>query len=150
MADELITTGVDDLLAYLKDKDKVPMQDAATVLNIPLETVQAWVDFLVEEKILGLEFKFTKPYIYLNKEQPKKAKLIEHTAVPIEDVRKEYFERARKRQIPEQKIPELWRGHVLEALEAKRGFFLEQATKRGVEKPEPLWDRYRQDILTRC
>ena len=47
MVDGTVTTGVDDLLEYLKGQEKVAMQDAAGVLGIPMETLQAWVDFLV-------------------------------------------------------------------------------------------------------
>jgi hypothetical protein len=111
MGDEVVTTGVDDLLAYLRDKDRIAMQDAANVLGVSLDTLQAWVDFLVEEKILGIEYKFTKPFIYLNREEdPRhKAKVIEQKIIPIEAFRDDFFQRARVKQIPEQKIPELWR-----------------------------------------
>ena len=92
MGDDTVTTEVDDLLAYLKGKERVALQDAATVLNVTPETIQAWVDFLVEEKILGIEYKFTKPFIYLNKEEKKKGKIIEDTSVTIDQVKQEYFD----------------------------------------------------------
>lgn len=150
MGEELITTGVDDLLTYLQGKDRIAMQDAAVYLNIPLDTLQAWVDFLVEEKILGLEYKFTKPFIYLNHEQKTKKKIFENTTVPLSTIKEEYAAHARSKQIPAMKIPELWRSHVLEALSAKKAFFMEQATKRRAEDPERLWEEYQQDLLLRC
>ncbi|MDD9953822.1 MAG: hypothetical protein OXR66_05800 [Candidatus Woesearchaeota archaeon] len=148
MGEEMITTGVDDLLEYLKDKDRVAMQDAATALHIQPETVQAWVDFLVEEKILGIEYKFTKPYIYLNRET-KKAKHIEPPKVTIKEVKKKFTDRAARKQIPAGKISELWKSHVIDALQRKKTYFTEQAQQRQLD-PEQLWDAYEKDLLARC
>lgn len=150
MGEEVITTGVDDLLSYLKGKDRIAMQDVATFLNIPLDTLQAWVDFLVEEKILGIEYKFTKPFIYLNHEEKLKKRIVEHTTVPLEVVKEEFSTRARSKQIPNTKIPELWRAHVSDALSRKKAYFLEQAAKRHAEDAARLWEEYQQDLLLRC
>lgn len=150
MGDEMITTAVDDLLAYLRGKDKVAMQDVASVLNVPLETLQAWVDFLVEEKILGIEYKFTRPFIYINEEHTKrKSTLVEPTLV-LEDVKKQYIEHARAKQMPEGTILDLWRSHVLESLARKRDYFIEQATRRSATDPEQLWKKYQEQLLARC
>lgn len=152
MGDGVVTTGVDDLLAYLKGKDRIAMQDAAVVLGVPLETLQAWVDFLVEENILGIEYKFTKPFIYLNKEEPKKSKVkvVERTIVGIETLKQEYLQHAREKQIPDVKVQQLWKAHVTDALARRREFFIEQATRRHAEDPDRLWERYRADLLSRC
>jgi hypothetical protein len=147
---DTITTGVDELLAYLQGKDRVALQDTATYLNVPLDTLQAWVDFLVEEKILGIEYKFTKPYIYLNREEkPHHKKILEKTAVPLPTIRSEFYDRAIAKQIPKSKVPELWRSHVETALASKKAYFLEQAGRRKVENPEHVWDAYEQDLLMR-
>jgi hypothetical protein len=151
MGEGTITTGVDDLIAYLQGKDRVAMQDAAAFLNVPLDTLQAWTDFLVEEKILGLEYKFTKPFIYLNKEEkPKKNKLTEQTAVPLSQIKQEFEDRARAKLIPAIKIPELWRSHVTDALGTKKAYFFEQASRRHLEDVEQLWEEYQRDLLSRC
>src|SRR4051794_5061214 len=101
MGEDVITTGVDDLLDYLKGKDRVSMQDAAQFLSVTMDTLQAWTDFLVEEKILGIEYKFTKPFIYLNhEEKSKKKQIVEQTSVPLEQIKSEYMERAKSKQIP--------------------------------------------------
>jgi hypothetical protein len=121
------------------------------VLNVPPQTLQAWVDFLVEEKILGIEYKFTKPFIYLNREdKPKKNQIIEHTTESLEQVKEAYFQRARTKQIPEQKIDELWRLHVLEALQGKKAYFFEQASRRSMANPQQLWEEYQRNLLVRC
>lgn len=146
-----MTTGVDDLLAYLKDKDRVAMQDVASVLSVPIETIQAWVDFLVEEKILGIEYKFTKPFIYLNheEEKPSRAKILKE-GISIELLREEFVQRAQAKQIPPQKIPDLWRSHVQEGLERKRDFFMDKARQKHLSNTEMLWKQYQQQLLLRC
>jgi hypothetical protein len=150
MGEDTVKTGVDDLLAFLQGKERVAMQDAATALKVPLDTMQAWTDFLVEEKILGVEYKFTKPFIYLNREEKKKKQLVEKTTVPLEQIKREYFQRARERQIPESKILELWRQRVQDALASKKIYFLEQANRRNAPNPLRLWDAYQQDLHARC
>ena len=151
MGEDTVTTGVDDLLAYLRGKDRVALQDAATVLNVNIDTVQAWVDFLVEEKILGIEYKFTKPFIYLNREEKlKKTKIIEQTSITLDQLKQEYEEHARMKQIPSSKIPALWAAHVQEALSRKKMYFMEQANRRRADDPEKLWDEYQADIITRA
>ncbi len=151
MNEDVVTTGVDDLLHYLRGKDRVALQDVASVLTVSIDTVQAWVDFLVEEKILGIEYKFTKPYIYLNKDEKKtKGKILESTTMSLEQLKKEYQDRALTKQIPQLKIRELWLARVQEALLLKREYFLEQAKRRHAEDPESLWKEYKSDLQSRC
>lgn len=147
MADEVITTGVDDLLEYLGGKDKVALQDVAKVLGIPHETLQAWVDFLVEEKILGIEYKFTKPYVYLNREGGQKKK---GEQLGLNDLREEYERHAREKKMPGEKIAELWRTHVADALDRKKEYFLEEAKVRGLPNTDEHWEAYRKNVLARC
>lgn len=149
MGDEMVTTGVDDLLAYCKGKDRVSLPDVATVLNVPMETLQAWVDFLVEEKILGIEYKFTKPYIYLNKETLDKAKVIEHSALSYETVKENWEKHARDQQIPDTKLADLWRSHLTQALDRQKEYFMEQAKRRHATNAESLWNMYRNGLIVR-
>ncbi|HEC96339.1 MAG TPA: hypothetical protein ENI59_01520, partial [Euryarchaeota archaeon] len=67
MAEKTIKTGVDQLIELLKRVEKIEMSKAAKEINVPLKTLQKWVDFLAEEGLIGIEYKFTTPYIYLNK-----------------------------------------------------------------------------------
>ena len=55
LGDETVRTGVDDLLELLKKVDKINLADAAQKLGISSTLLQSWVDFLVEEEILGIE-----------------------------------------------------------------------------------------------
>ncbi len=64
----MITTAVDDLIHLVKESGKITIAEAATKLQVPQKTVETWVDFLVEEERLSIEYKFTTPYIFLNKD----------------------------------------------------------------------------------
>lgn len=69
MADKsMITTAVDDLIHLVKESGKISLMEAAKQLDVPQKTVETWVDFLVEEERLSIEYKFTTPYIFLNKD----------------------------------------------------------------------------------
>jgi len=148
--EEVITTGVDALLDLLRESDKIALGDAASKLNVPIDTLQSWVDFLVEERIVGIEYTFTKPFIYLNRDKPQKKK-----AAPtpqLREIKKEYEARARKKKIPPEQIPQLWEAHVQQELAYLEPFFNEQVQRRGVQDTEErrkLWQTYTKQLLGR-
>ena len=151
MVDETITTGVDALLELLKKTEKISIQDAANELHIPLDTLQSWVDFLVEERIVGIEYKFTKPFIYLNKEETK-IDSKSSKGPTLHELKKEYMQRAKEKKIPEEKIAALWESHVHQELAYLEPFFTEQAQRRGVQdtrQVRALWKSYVNDLMTR-
>ena len=47
MIDESITTTADELIDFLKTVDKIELEEAAKKLEIPVKTLQTWVDFLM-------------------------------------------------------------------------------------------------------
>lgn len=150
MVDEMITTGVDALLDLLRTTEKISLVDAASQLRVPLDTLQSWVDFLVEERIVGIEYKFTKPFIYLNRDQPKEQKASKIPA--LKEIKKEYFSHAKQKQIPETKIQQLWESHVNQELAYLEPFFTEHAQRRGItdsHERRKLWREYTQGLLKR-
>lgn len=148
MADEVIRTGVDDLLDLLKKTDKISVPEAARKLKLSAEMVQAWVDFLVEEEIIGVEYKFTKPIIYLNKpQQPKEAVVKEEPTQGIEIYKAEFKKRAAEKNIPKEKISFFWRNHVKEVVDRKKDFFYREAKKRNLSNIESMWIAYQNKLL---
>ena len=149
MAEEVIRTGVDDLLDLLKKVDKISVIDAAKKLGINIDLMQSWVDFLVEEEIVGIEYKFTKPIIYLNK--PSKAKDVsikEEPAEGLEEYKKEFTKRAAERNIPKERVSFFWRNHVKEVLDRKKDFFFREAKKRNIPNIDLIWGTYQDKLLT--
>lgn len=147
MGDDVIKTGVDQLIAYLDGKEKMQLLDVAAALHADVDTVQSWVDFLVEEGIIGIEYKFTKPYIYLNKKEPEKAKIIGEEELTFDAYHKAFLEKAHEKRIPDLKAASLWKSHVLTVLDQKHAFFLDEARKRSLPEPEKAWNDYRTRIL---
>ncbi|MFC1649044.1 hypothetical protein ACFL1B_06355, partial [Nanoarchaeota archaeon] len=143
--DEEITTNVDQLLELLKQYDKLALQDASAKLGVDQDVVQSWVDFLVEEQIVGIEYKFTKPFIYLNKPEPEKQKQKEDTTTLIA-IKEDFRIKAVKKNIPEQNIQALWQNHLSKALERKRQSFYEEAAKRQLQNTDQLWVDYCQRL----
>lgn len=149
MVDGIVTTGVDDLLDLLKKTDKIPIFDAAKQLKVPVDTLQSWVDFLVEEKIIGLEYKFTKPFIYFNRDVATK----QNNSLPsLSEIKSIYIKRAKEKKIPEQQIMTLWDAHVKQELAFMEPYFNERAQKKGVQdllKRKKLWTAYVDDLMSR-
>ena len=59
----LITTGVDALVRLVKEKQKIELEDASSILNIPQETIEDWSRVLEEEGILRIEYRLTKVFM---------------------------------------------------------------------------------------
>ena len=148
MVEEVIRTGVDELLELLAHSTKVPLTDAASELKIDAGVIQAWVDFLVEEGIVGIEYKFTTPYIYLNKTVDKKnaEKTDKYENYNVQYFKKEFWEHAKASNIPERQIEELWKNHVIQALDILKKYFFFEAQQRKLKDIENLWNEYKELI----
>ncbi len=59
----IIETGIDKLVKLVKEKAKISMEDAAKELGVSLTVVEEWADFLEEEGIISIEYKFTKAFL---------------------------------------------------------------------------------------
>lgn len=143
MDNNVLKTGADDLYELVKSRKKISVEDAAKLLKIPDDIVQSLVDFLVEEKIFGIEYKFTTPYIYLSQ---KKQKDIGFQSIPPKKIiaKEEFFQKADKWNIPFEKINDLWKRYLQENISAIKEDFYTKAQSRNIqkEKIEDLWKEY--------
>lgn len=148
MAEGIVKTGVDDLLELLKKVDKIALSDAAQKLGMGTPLLQSWVDFLVEEEIVGVEYKFTKPFIYLNKQpEEKKAHVKEAAELGLQAYKEDFKLRAYQKSIPAEKISFLWKDHAKVALNRRREFFFREAKKRNLANADNLWHVYSEKLL---
>ena len=150
-SEPVIETGVDELIRLLRLHDKLPVAEAAKMLHLPQDIVQTWIDFLVEEKMLGVEYKFTVPYVYLN--QAPVAQQDAETQAPkktLGEFKNEFDIRAQS-TLPQDRgrllIVNLWRDHLRGELERKRAWFLAEARKRNLAEPEKLWSDYVKMVM---
>ena len=149
MEEVKIQTGVDALISFLEEKDKVTIKEISEKLKIPQTTIQLWVDFLVEEEILGVEYKFTTPHIFLNK-KTQKFKLSHQLdeEIKLSDFRKEFFQKAKEDKIPPEEILTLWENHLLNAIEKEKDFFKKEAFNRNIQHINQLFERYKQKTMS--
>jgi len=143
MADNVLKTSADDLYELVESRKKISVEDAAKLLRIPDMVVQALVDFLVEERIFGIEYKFTTPYIYISRKIEKKIDLqskIEKKLVTKE----EFFQKAGKWNISPEKVNELWEKYIKENFDSiKKDFYMKAGLKNlSKEKTDILWEKY--------
>ena len=140
----ILKTTADQLIEFLKNKEKSTIEEVAKALKIPGKTVQALVDFFVEEKVIDIEYKFTTPYIYLSKEDAKKHHLLRKKEVPILISKEEFYTKAKSREISYQKIGGLWRKYLEQQLVRLKEDFFEKAKKKGIHshKVEIMWQKY--------
>jgi hypothetical protein len=137
----MLRTDVDEFLDLIRQKGRISLQDAAKSLKIPISTIQAWVDFLVEEKIVGIEYKFTTPYVFMNVEQNEKAEF--RSAMQF-DTKEEFYAKAQHRGLNAGQIKLLW----LKYLNLNKNYmmktFFEKSQERGINKAkaEALWSKY--------
>lgn len=140
----ILRTVADELLELVKKTKKISVEEAAKTLKIPLETAQSLVDFLVEEKIFGIEYKFTTPYIYPYKEGVKGSKEKEKSFTKGLITKEQFYEKAKERNLPHENIEGLWRKYLQQNLpNIKEEFFKNSKAKElAEEKIEELWKKY--------
>lgn len=61
--EEQVRTGADKLLELVKRSKEVAVAAAAQKLGVPTDTVEAWANFLEEDGLVAVKYKFTTPYI---------------------------------------------------------------------------------------
>ena len=141
--DNLLKTSADDLYELVKEKKKISVDEAAKALRLPVNVVQSLVDFLVEEKLFGIEYKFTTPYIYISQNNPKE-KSGELSFSKGIFTKEEFFERAKSTKMPFEKINEMWKRYIDGNISNLKEEFYSKARKRslGKEKTDFLWGKY--------
>ncbi len=140
----VIRTVADELFELVKKKGKISVEEAAKEMKMPLATIQALVDFLVEEKVFDIEYKFTTPYIYLYKEGLKAPKAKDRSITKDLVTKEQFFEAAKRKKIKYEYIGGLWRKYLKQNITNMREEFLRKAKEKKVqeEKIEDLWKRY--------
>ncbi|HLG24182.1 MAG TPA: hypothetical protein VI564_04620 [Candidatus Nanoarchaeia archaeon] len=63
MGSGVIETGVDKLVALVKQRGKIALSDSAKELGVSTTVIQEWTDFLEEEGIISVEYNLTKPFL---------------------------------------------------------------------------------------
>ncbi|MBA3064173.1 DeoR family transcriptional regulator, partial [Candidatus Woesearchaeota archaeon] len=59
----IVRTRADELLKLVKQRRELSFEDAAKALNVSVQTIESWANFLEEEKILSIKYNFTTPFI---------------------------------------------------------------------------------------
>ncbi|MFT4312641.1 MAG: hypothetical protein ACMXYF_05430 [Candidatus Woesearchaeota archaeon] len=133
--DNVVRTGVDSLVALLKEKGTISMQQAAKQLKVNESTMQTWVDFLVEDGLVLLEYKFVTPYLTLN---------TRHVSNFEIDDKQKFFNARTQKNIPLSQIKNEWNTYVLDNQQLIRKSFFLKAAARGLdaETVERLWQDY--------
>lgn len=142
--DSVIRTVADELFEVVKRAKRISVDDAAKELKVPVATIQTLVDFLVEEKIFGIEYKFTTPYVYLYKDGLQEAKSKDRSFAKGLVTKEEFYEKAKQKKVPHEVIEGYWRKYLQQNLTSLRTEFLRKAKEKSVseEKTEELWKSY--------
>lgn len=147
MDDNVLTTSADELYNLVMSRKKISVEDASKILRLPMNIVQSLVDFLVEEKIFGMEYKFTTPYVYISQEKGKKVHP-QISSFPMQEekpiTKEEFYQKVSKWNIPAEKIDQLWKKYVNENIGYIKEVFYKKAESRNIqnEKIGMLWQKY--------
>ena len=144
LKDNVLRTVADELLEVVKKSRKISVEEAAKKLKMPVASVQSLVDFLVEERVFGIEYKFTTPYVYLYKEGIKEAKGREKSFTKELITKEQFYEKVKEKNVPHEHIEGLWRKYLQQNLVHIREEFLRKAREKKTpeEKIEELWKKY--------
>ena len=142
--DNMLRTIADELFELVKQNRKISLEDASKKLNVPFAAIESLVEFLVEEKVFGVEYKFTTPYIYLYKEGGK-GPANERKNIPKQLISKEqFYKMAREKNINYEHIEGMWRNYLQQNLSHIREEFFGKARNRRIpeEMVHDLWRKY--------
>jgi hypothetical protein len=139
-----VETDVDVLVSLVKEKGRISIDDAAKLLKISPAILQRWVDFLVEEEILGIEYKFVTPYLYFNKDAKNSASVLSESEGEYLEDKNVFFQKARDRGLPIARINSLWQKYLISNLEEIRDHFIRKAKSRNITEHQiqELWQQY--------
>ncbi len=146
--DMMLRTVADELLDLVKKSRKLSVEEAAKHLKMPLATVQAIVDFLVEERVFGIEYKFTTPYVYLYregvKEAVKGAKGKEKSFTKELMSKERFYQKAKENNVPHEYIETLWRKYLRQNFAYVKEEFWRKAREKKADEGEieGLWRKY--------
>ncbi len=137
---EELRTDVDTFLELVKKYKKVSLLDAAKEMQVPIQTIQLWSDFLVEEGIVGIEYKFTTPYVFIQEEKAGKGGF----GFIGFDTKEVFYEKARKKGIKEQQIRMLWLKYLTANEDSMKKVFEDKCRERSIpgNKVVELWKKY--------
>ena len=142
--DNVLRTVADELLELVKKDKKISVEDAANKLKMPAASVQALVDFLVEERVFGIEYKFTTPYVYLYKDSIGQIKIREKGFMGDLITKEQFYKKAKEKKIPYEYIEGIWRKYLQENLVSIREEFFGKAREKKVPEGsiQELWNKY--------
>lgn len=134
-------TDVDMLVSLVEQKGSISIEKAASQLKVPMATIQRWIDFLIEEEVLGIEYKFVTPYLYFNK--PLKNTSLDEVEVTVED-KKEFFTKAKEKNLSTSEAKDSWLRYLNRHLTEYRKQFIAKAELKGIteSKAQNLWQEY--------
>ena len=143
MSNTVLKTSADDLYELVKSRKKISVEETAKILKIPINIVQSLVDFLVEERVFGIEYKFTTPYVYISQEKGGEINL---QARPAKELitKDKFFQKASKWNVSPEKINDLWKKYAQENFSYIKEEFYKKAHLRNLseERIEELWKKY--------
>ncbi len=143
MDSKRVETGVDALISLLEDGKKHFIDDLSKNLDVSLDVVQLWIDFLVEEKIISIEYSFTKPFVFLNR---KSNKTVSDKEVDLNYFKDLFFDSANEKKIPSDQIETLWKNKLETELNKFEDFFKSESEKRNLKDISTLWKSYKAKV----
>lgn len=154
MDNNILKTSADDFYELVKSRKKISIEEAAKILRMPIDVVQAVADFLVEERIFGIEYKFTTPYVYLNEKG--NHKLHAQPIIPPPKLqsnsklvtKEEFYNKASSWNMPQDKVDNLWKKYLSENMDSLKEAFFEKARSKNLpeEKVNGLWEKYKSSL----
>ena len=142
--DNVLRTVADELFELVKKTKRISVEDASKKLMVPFAAIESLVNFLVEEKVFGIEYKFTTPYVYLYKDGVKESGKERRSIAKKLLTKEQFYKLAKEREISYEQIEGLWRDYLQKNLAYLKEEFSKKARDRRIpnEKVDDLWAKY--------
>jgi len=139
-----VATDVDQLVELVKKRGKISLHELISILKKDASIVQSWVDFLVEENILGMEYKFITPYVYFNKETDAKKTVLQESFDNVLEDKSDFFKKMNAKGIPIKDTNAIWKKYLEENMETMKRIFYVKAKSKNFSETQVngLWEKY--------
>ncbi len=129
----MVETEVDALLRRLKRQGPTDIKTLAKQIKTSPSVIEKWANFLMEEGVITIEYRFTTPYLYLTEDKDKVSFFKE----------KEYSQEEQDKKVREYD----WKTYIVQLLEDKKSFFYKEAERRNLTQVDKLWEEYKGKVL---
>ncbi|MCA9486605.1 hypothetical protein H6501_04395 [Candidatus Woesearchaeota archaeon] len=145
MSSRVLTTPVDELVAFVKDNRNCSIARIVQHLNLPLEAIERWLLVLEEYKVIFVVYRGFEGFVSYNEDKEKKSR----SDIDVMHLKEIFLEKAREHNLSLDQTKRLWPSFILKYQAEIQQLFIKKAQGYGITQQnriEAAWLKYKKDL----